>query len=860
MIDCSVHCYNQASHLLVDEPVTLGVPFARGVLPSNESLVLRDEREQVLPLQTRPLTHWPDGSIKWLLCDFQADLPAVQKSVFRLMAAGAEATEQSSLQAVPAGDDWRVATGAAEFLIDGKILRPFLSVRVAGREALAGPAEVLLTDDEGRDWTPHVDRVRLEHQGPVRASLLLNGAFRHDGGELLLFEARLQFYAGSARSAFELRLHNPRAARHPGNLWDLGDPFSVLFQQWRVRLPLQMENEPRLRLQTDVDGHWLDLPAPAGGRLHQDSSGGENWQSPVHRDASGQVSTSFRGWRLSTGDELVAEGLRAQPLACWGRVSASIDHFWQRFPKGVSLTGQGIDLQLLPAIDDGHHELQGGEQLTERVRFDFAAEESPSPWGDALFSARCASEVYHRAGVFGDGLRAAKDSRYQSLLEIALDEKKGIFAKREQVDEYGWRHFGELYADHEAAFHQEQRPFVSHYNNQYDPLYSFYRQFLAGGDRRWGELSRDLAAHVADIDINHTDADREEYCHGLFWHTDHYLDAGLSTHRMASREHLEQKDPAFCGGGPDTEHCYTGGLTQHYLHGGDERFRQLALRLADWCWLSIRGPQTLGAALLRTVKQLSLWKKSDGSATLWPCFPLNRGTGNCLNATLDAFELTGNSKYLKRAARLVRGTVHPTDRVGERDLLNAELRWSYTVFLASLGRYLQVKFEHDQLDDDYAYGRESLLNYARWMSEHEYPYLDKPEILEFPNETWAGQDLRKSVVFFHAAGHAEGEARQRFLKRSRFFVDAGLNHLVNSPTRHYTRPLVLVLQNAWHLGALDAAVPVLPKAHGVVTGRGTPSLTLAEILRRSLSESLAILPQTGPRREWAWFVARFGRG
>ena len=31
------------------------------------------------------------------------------------------------------------------------------------------------------------------------------------------------------------------------------------------------------------------------------------------------------------------------------------------------------------------------------------------------------------------------------------------------------------------------------------------------------------------------------------------------------------------------------------------------------------------------------------------------------------------------------------------------------------------------------------------------PVLDKPEMLEFPNETWAAQDMRKSEVFKFAA-------------------------------------------------------------------------------------------------------------
>ena len=46
------------------------------------------------------------------------------------------------------------------------------------------------------------------------------------------------------------------------------------------------------------------------------------------------------------------------------------------------------------------------------------------------------------------------------------------------------------------------------------------------------------------------------------------------------------------------------------------------------------------------------------------------------------------------------------------------------MFLQSLGKYLHYKAERAEFDRMYAYGRASLLHYARWMAVHEYPYLD----------------------------------------------------------------------------------------------------------------------------------------
>ena len=46
---------------------------------------------------------------------------------------------------------------------------------------------------------------------------------------------------------------------------------------------------------------------------------------------------------------------------------------------------------------------------------------------------------------------------YLALVDAALDPVDGFLAKRERVDEYGWRNFGDLYADHESAFQPPDR-------------------------------------------------------------------------------------------------------------------------------------------------------------------------------------------------------------------------------------------------------------------------------------------------------------------------------------------------------------------------------------------------------------------
>jgi len=98
-----------------------------------------------------------------------------------------------------------------------------------------------------------------------------------------------------------------------------------------------------------------------------------------------------------------------------------------------------------------------------------------------------------------------------------------------------------------------------------------------------------------------------------------------------------------------------------------------------------------------------------------------------------------------------------------------------------------------RMERDYAYARASLLAYARWVAEHERPSLDHPEKLEYPTETWAAQDVRKSDVLLFAALHSAGSERDRFVERARFFFRHSLETLDSFPTKNLARPVILLM-------------------------------------------------------------------
>src|SRR5699024_6866269 len=106
------------------------------------------------------------------------------------------------------------------------------------------------------------------------------------------------------------------------------------------------------------------------------------------------------------------------------------------------------------------------------------------------------------------------------------------------------------------------------------------------------------------------------------------------------------------------------------------------------------------------------------------------------------------------------------DDIHRRNLLDVETGWSYLILLTSIARYLTVKAETTERDEQWEYARACFLHYAKWMLENERPFLEKPGDLEFANHTWVAQDIRKAVLMFQAAALFP-EAKDLYLSKGR---------------------------------------------------------------------------------------------
>ncbi|MEO7424722.1 MAG: hypothetical protein ABI036_06005 [Fibrobacteria bacterium] len=842
------------------QPVRMGISLPQGRVRDAANLRLicpeAAEGETLRDLET--LARWPDGSVKWALLRFQAASGAMNRPrAYRLIeaaddpggigggsAGGPNPGETLTLRHT--ADTLEVDTGRARFAVDKAWLYPLRRAECGGTEMLAYPGvPELMIDAEGNPLRFEIQSLEVEHAGRAQADVFLAGDLVSASGSVFCRgECRLFFFAGTALVKMEFALWNPRPARHPGGLWDLGDGGSVFFRRCGFAFPLDPALRGTFAASLDpADGESEAGPGPVS--VHQSGPGGEAWRSLALVDRHNQPTPRFQGYRFSrpeNGKEGaegrdpsgVREGKRANPALVFRSGSAAgktqavsialaMESFWQTFPNRLGAEAHGFTAEPFPAAEAAEFELQGGEMAASTLWLDFAAP------GDASAALACArnpavpyldAAAYAASGCFPylSSPPLGEDAFWNSLGSGFLEGPGGIQSLRERFVEFGWRNYGEIPADHEREHYQGSREFVSHYNNQYDWILAALLQFAGNGDTRWFTLAAELGAHVMHVDLYRTDGDKSAYNGGYFWHTAHYMHTGTSTHRSYSRLAAENGAlPSGFGGGPSNEHNYTTGLLLYYYLSGDRRARRCLLQLAKW----VEGMQDGSRTVFRF---LSANPTGFATATRELAYQgPGRGGGYSINACLDAAALTGEKRWLDLAERYLRICLGPGDDPDALELMDRERRWSYVVFLQSLGKFLDLKLERGERDAGFDHALASLLKLADWMAEKEYPYLDKPQELEFPTSTWAAQDLRKVCVFLFAAKYGPAERETLYRSKADLFLAAARRQLEGFDDRGSVRNLVLILitvpmhakataaaDAAWNLGLKAKAVPMVP--------------------------------------------------
>lgn len=94
-----------------NEPVTSGVPLPEGAIKEVGQLSLDGPAGQNVPCQFTPLSRWPDGSLKWVLLDFQSSVGASNRAEYMLSTKGRRVAPESPVTTRLEGGVTRVQTG-----------------------------------------------------------------------------------------------------------------------------------------------------------------------------------------------------------------------------------------------------------------------------------------------------------------------------------------------------------------------------------------------------------------------------------------------------------------------------------------------------------------------------------------------------------------------------------------------------------------------------------------------------------------------------------------------------------------------------------------------------------------------------
>lgn len=818
-------------------PLRFGVPFAQGFLQVGQDLGVQayaHESDSAVAIDSAvaPMVLWPDGSIRWARIDCLLPTPVPKSFCFEL--------GKNQLNGLPPRGFELLGvscnSGRIVFAPPGNS-DSMASVALMARVTVHGASEfqeVALVESQGESPDLNFLAVDFCFQGQISVpnltlplELVVSGTLWKTG-----------------HIDVSCRIRNPNASEHPGGNWDLGNRGCALIDD----LTLRFESSSPLGTQQGVrDNRIVVREAPTeplrSGQvsidLFQSSSGGANWQSSVHVDRDRRIPMSFCGYSLVV-DDFESRAHRASPYIAvelsGSTLGVASSTFWQNFPHSIRARHTSIEIGFFPKESDYPHELQGGEQKTFDLGVYFGPASADSFPLDGYLSEpvpRIDSEYLYSTGVIPEFIPATKEDAierlYNRLVEQAIVGENCFISKREKIDGYGWRNFGDIYGDHEAVYHKGKTPLISHYNNQYDCTLGFCYQYLRTGNRLWYEQMIAMAQHSWDIDTYHTDRDKLLYNGGLFWHTYHYADADTGTHRSYPRSLLGEnqfesgtdlkemgatgkrlKKVYGKGGGPAASHNYSSGWMFAYYLTADRRYFDAAVNAADYVLQIEDGTKTPFRFLARTPTGFST-NSSEGY------YGPGRASANSTLALLNGYDLTSQKKYLDAAVAIMKRTVHPEQNLERLDLLNAELRWFYTMYLQSLARLIDVLRSEVDYQDSFYYAVASLMHYARWMARNERPILSEPQKLQYPTETWATQDIRKWQVLAYAAQWATtDQERDLLLDRSEFFYEYSINALDSFSTKSLCRPVVLLLNFGWQrafLGQIVRSGNPVPKGY-----------------------------------------------
>ena len=748
-------------------PVTSGIPVAAGRLRPGEPVILRTVEGVAVPLQTEVLGFWPDGSIKWLLLDFQTDLQGGQVRTFVLQHGVGVAAPPQIESTVSLRHDHQgitIDTGVLKTMLNPARFRLLDRVwldrdrdgRFGEQERMTGSegAGIVLTTPDGQrftaDWTGA--EMKIEQAGPLRACVRISGDHISRKGKRFRYVVRLHAYAGLPHLQLEYTFVN-----------DFTD-----------------------QTMTQVQGLDLVFAAPAAvvatGTLGGEIEGRSLFQVDDRRfEVDGQpAGRRAAGWAA---------------LACdRGGFAVGVRDFWQNWPKALTLEEAGktsrLRIGILPDFPAG---LYDTEDLKQECKLYYYLRNGVYTFKVGVARTHTLWATFFR----GTLQRAALNQYFQ-----AVDQP--LLAQRTPEDVSQTRVLGAVppadpnrYAGFDAwmngftQLHLEDVEVVREFgllnygdwfnvdwdswgNLEYDTAHCFFMHYLRTGNRQCFARAAAGARHLVDVDIAH--AVNEEvrgyggslnFLPGSIWchtvgHTGGYY-ATYDGEKYQNEAPLVMKG-AYQVGMSDTGHVWIEGVFDHYHLTGNRRSLEIALRACDV--LASRMPTRYTDHL--------------------------RGIGWPLNMMMAAHQATGQQKYLAAAKRnweVLRKELDPErgwvvllayghcNEASVAKRCRGQNTYMLALTLSALSRYHQVTRDPEVLAALSA-GIDQMIRQC-WSEEHQGFWLTSCDHLKHnPPPRVNSATMLSAAAFAHEYRETRNEEHRRIWLRSfQRCVEASLEQL-----------------------------------------------------------------------------------
>ena len=536
-------------------PLTFGVPLPQGAVHQIDACSVESGGES-LPARARPVSRWSDGSLRWALIDTR-----VPGSLARAGSASAVAHVNSGAAAAPGS--------ASDLALRVNHDDSALTIDAPGGQSLA-PAEWRFATTLANGLTLNAGPVRaVQHEATGVFSFEVNHQ-DDEGVAHLRSSLRLQFYSDQTFVKLHHRLEviSPALAAAAAG----GDIPPECSNEMRANIVGESGEESAL---LKLRSFSLRIPFAGaralqhGGHTYPLDDGG--WQLRHDHDLAHAINGEARDGRAPGHVRIAGEN---------DSLGVGVRNFWQTYPKALAVDGDGIDIALFPDrrgvelpgdeeawhrlyfwLDDEGYKLKAGMALSSEILLDFGADDPRVyDWLENPVLVRPDIDYLNATGALNPiGPRKGSPlPRYEELADIAM---QSFFDDQEHYRAYGQINYGDWYG--ESAW--------SWGNNEYDPAYVGYSEFLRGGEPGWALWAADAARHLADVDTVNYSREPSEIG-GQAMHIPGHLGGYLPPY-FRSKMKGTSLGPA---------HMWVEGQLLHYLLTGDQAVYDSLLKTKDW--------------------------------------------------------------------------------------------------------------------------------------------------------------------------------------------------------------------------------------------------------------------------------------